>query len=149
MRGRLQDAGDAFDGVLGEFVVHGFVLPDADDAPSELLEAGGVGLVAFDVALKLGAPVLGVGARHGGVLGAAVPEASVDEDGDAPGREDDVDFDAAGAGVGGGIVGGGGESDVAVFAEAESAAVESAAEGDLGLGVGALVGLHGTAGGVG
>jgi hypothetical protein len=66
------------------------VFPDADDGPATDSQTG-VGVpVARDVAPQFLAPPLGVGPRAGTVLGASVPEAAVDEDGDTRPTEDDV-----------------------------------------------------------
>ena len=46
--------------------------------------------VTLDVAAELRGPVVGIRARRVAVLGAGVPVAAIDEDGDATGREGDV-----------------------------------------------------------
>jgi hypothetical protein len=86
----------------------------------------GVGLpVPLDVAGELGLPVGAVGGGCGGVVGAGVPEAAVDVDGD---------LDPGGSSAG--------QADGEVLAEPEPGGMESGAQGDLGPGVGLAVGLH-------
>ncbi len=58
------------------------MLPDPDNAPSLPAELTGDAFVASNVVFALLIPELPVGFRPGVALGAAVPEASVDEDGD-------------------------------------------------------------------
>jgi hypothetical protein len=66
------------------------VLPDSHHHPAVALESGGLLAVADLVDLDLGSPVRGVGPRAGPVLPTTVPEAAVDEYGDAGASEDDV-----------------------------------------------------------
>jgi hypothetical protein len=67
-----------------------FMLPEAHHKPPRLIE-GPVRLpVAFQVASKFGTPVRGIGTRWLEVLRAHVPEAPVDEDGDAGSGEDQI-----------------------------------------------------------
>ena len=103
------------------------VFPDADDSPAQSLEFGVDPLVAGHVAVDFLVPVGAVGCGSSAVLGAAVPEAAVDEDGDARLDEDDVGF--------------AGE----LFAEAvsEASLVEGAAEAQFARGVGAFDTPHG------
>jgi hypothetical protein len=61
----------------------GLVLPDSDDLPSRISESSIRIAVAALVRVDLLAPPFGVGLRPAGVIGASVPEASVDEDSDA------------------------------------------------------------------
>ena len=58
------------------------MLPNADDFPSPAPELAGNALIAGHVGLAFTVPELSVGLRAGVALGAAVPETSVDEDGD-------------------------------------------------------------------
>jgi len=81
--------------------------------------------VALLVAGELALPPVGVGLRAGAVLGAGMPEAAVDVDGDAGGAEDDVGAGAKASDGG------------AVDAEAEAATVQLGAERQLGLRVAA------------
>ena len=65
--------------------------PDGDDLPAELFEFGLFLGVAGDVAVKFGLPEGGVVfGKRGGAFGAAVPEASVNEDGELFGDVGDV-----------------------------------------------------------
>ena len=58
------------------------MLPDADDFPSPAPELAGNTAVAGHVGLAFPVPEGAAGFRAGVAFGAAVPEASVDEDGD-------------------------------------------------------------------
>ncbi len=58
------------------------VLPDADDFPPLSTQVAIHASVAGHVGLAFTVPKCAVGFRAGVALGAAVPEASVDEDGD-------------------------------------------------------------------
>jgi len=58
------------------------VLPDADDVPSALAELAGDAFIAGDVIFALFVPELPICLRAGVALGTAMPEASIDEDGD-------------------------------------------------------------------
>jgi hypothetical protein len=58
------------------------VLPDADDFPSLPAELAGDAAIAGHVGLPFAVPEGAVGFGAGVALGAAVPEASIDEDGD-------------------------------------------------------------------
>ena len=67
-----------------EAIVEGFLegmLQEADDFPSPAPELAGDAAVAGHVVFALFVPELPVGFRAGVALGAAVPKASVDEDG--------------------------------------------------------------------
>jgi hypothetical protein len=78
------------DDPLGGFVWV-LVLPYMDGLPAGRRKCS-VGLsIALDVPRELGLPVLPVCCGHVGVLGTAVPEAAIDEYGDAGAREGDVD----------------------------------------------------------
>lgn len=67
------------------------VFPEAQDGPALCREVFGGLQVAGHVPVELGAPPVGVGLGTGGVLGAAVPEAAVEEDGDPGAAEEYVD----------------------------------------------------------
>jgi hypothetical protein len=79
--GPLNDVSDV-DGVL--------MFPCPDDEPSGLTEAFLRPAVPRDVGVELGPPPVGVRLRGDGVIGAAVPEAAVDEDGDPGTGESNV-----------------------------------------------------------
>ena len=70
------------------------MLPDAEDAPAEGAEGAGDESVAGAVGGNLLLPEGGVRFRRRGVERAAVPEAAVDEDGEAVSPEDKVGFHA-------------------------------------------------------
>src|ERR1700680_5251210 len=63
------------------------VFPDADHLPPGGREGGIGGPVTLDVPAQLGCPVPLVDGRVPAVLGADVPEAAVDENGNLSGRE--------------------------------------------------------------
>ena len=109
----------ALDDVRG--VAGVLVLPCPDDDPSRLSETSLGPAVAIDVGIELGAPPVGVRPRGDGVFAAAVPEAPVDEHGDASSGEGDVG--PAGDGC-------------HVDAVAETAAMQLATERQFGLGPG-------------
>jgi len=66
------------------------MLPNSQDCPS----GGGQRALVFEITLPSGlqftSPPLGVGLREGGVLGAPVPKAPVDEHGHMSARKEDV-----------------------------------------------------------
>lgn len=66
------------------------VLPDSEDIPIGGLKCFPLLLIPSLISLDLRPPIGGVGFRDVAVLGAAVPEASVNKDGETPGRENDV-----------------------------------------------------------
>lgn len=66
------------------------VLPNTQDGPPRGREKLIVTTVSGNVSVQLGAPVVGVRTRAHAVNRAPVPKASVDEDGDPSGGEDDV-----------------------------------------------------------
>lgn len=66
------------------------VLPDAEHPPSLGPRHGGRLRIALDVPREFRFPVLGMRDRNHPVLGASVPEAAVDEDGETSSGEDDV-----------------------------------------------------------
>lgn len=70
------------------------VLPDANHFPTAFPQSGIHAAVASPVGRDLVAPERRVGLRLGGVLGAAVPETTVDEDGDAETPEHEIGADA-------------------------------------------------------
>ena len=72
------------------------MLPDAEDTPAEGAEGAGDEAVAGAVGGDLLPPEGGVRLRRRGVQRAAVPEATVDEDGEAVCPEDKVGFHAEG-----------------------------------------------------
>lgn len=78
------------------------VLPDHDERPSQGLQGGALGLVSLDIVREFGGPELGVAAGRSVVLGASVPEAPKDLDGDLGAGEREVDRHA-GAGDHAGI----------------------------------------------
>jgi hypothetical protein len=67
------------------------VLPEAQHLPAMLLKVSNRSRVALAVLDELLRPPGAVGSRHLAVIGAAVPEAPVDEDGNLLAREGDVD----------------------------------------------------------
>ena len=71
-------------------LLRGNVLPDAENPPPLGLGHGGRLRVALTILHQLRLPVVGVRDRDRPVLGAPVPEAPVDENGQAPPGEDDV-----------------------------------------------------------
>lgn len=111
------------------------MFPDADDFPAGVVEAlVGVGVAAF-VGFDFGSPEVGGGAGGGSVvLGAAVPEASVEEDGDFGSGEDEV----------------GGAADIFDGAcgdsVAQSECVNGGSKGSFGASIAAAVGAHDRAG---
>ena len=77
--GQCNDTPDALEASLRRFLEG--VLPDADDFPSLPAELAGDAFIAGHVVLPLFIPESAVGFGAGVALGAAVPEASVDKDG--------------------------------------------------------------------
>lgn len=67
------------------------VLPEAQHRPALRHQVCGRFAVAGDVAVELVAPPFGIGFGVGGVFGAAVPEAAVEEDRDLGPGKGDVD----------------------------------------------------------
>ena len=78
--GGFKGAADSIEAGGGGFLKN--VLPDADDFPSPAPELAGDAAVAGHVVGALFIPKLPVGFRAGVALGAAVPEAPIDEDSD-------------------------------------------------------------------
>jgi hypothetical protein len=66
------------------------VLPDAQDPPPGTEELGVVSPVSIAVPRQLGIPPLSVNCWTGAVVRARMPEAPVEEDGQARSGEDDV-----------------------------------------------------------
>lgn len=66
------------------------VLPDPHGQPTGRDQEFICLPISLNIAFQLGSPVAGVGLGIGGVVGAAMPKAAVDEDGHACGAEDDV-----------------------------------------------------------
>jgi hypothetical protein len=56
------------------------VLPDANYGPASPPQRHRVGSISADDALEFSSPVVSIRGRIGGVQGASMPEASVDED---------------------------------------------------------------------
>lgn len=71
------------------------MLPDANYGPTRGPQCSVVGSVSRDVAGELRQPELGVGLRMSRVDRATVPEAAINEDGDAGRSEHEVRPDAA------------------------------------------------------
>ncbi len=67
------------------------MLPDTYNRPTELAEYSIRVTVTLDVGLKLRRPPVGIALHRDEVLGAAVPEAAIDEDGNLRSGERDVD----------------------------------------------------------
>jgi hypothetical protein len=65
---------------LGNRLVGGHVLPQAEHCPSGVTKPRACETIPLDVALELRSPVVIVGFGPGSVFGAAVPEATIDED---------------------------------------------------------------------
>ena len=76
----MTGSADAIEAGVGGFLER--MLPDADDFPALVPELAGDAAVAGHVGLAFAVPEGAVGFGTGVALGAAVPEASVDEDGD-------------------------------------------------------------------
>lgn len=106
------------------------MFPDSVDCPSRLGEFMVVSSVAIDVRLELLLPPSSVRRRSRCVLGAAVPEAPVDEHDQSVAREDDVRSAA--------------ESDDrgVVYTEASATLVELSSQRELRAGVAASIGAH-------
>lgn len=122
-------------GDLGE-VGFEVAFPDGEGVDVLGFEGLEVVLVAFAVAADFFSPegAVGFGEGVGGTAFATVPEASVDEDGEAGARDIEVGF--------------AGEAGVVFAVAAESGGPEGFAEEEFRLGVFGLVGLHGLAGGL-
>ncbi len=89
------------------------MFPDADDGPTQLPKCGVVLTIPLDVATQFRLPEVPIGGGNGRVLGALMPEAPIDEYGDALARERDV---RSGCGSS--------RPDLVVHAVAQSCAVE-------------------------
>lgn len=107
------------------------VLPCMKDPPASTRQSGVDRLVPCDIPCELGAPVAGIGAGDIAVLGAAMPKASVDEDGKAGASKDNVGADEAVQ-----------ASEGKIDAEAQASAVEFTAKCQLGAAVAAPVASH-------
>lgn len=109
---------------------HGLMFPHPDHAPTGLGQRLVVATVPSNVEVELRSPPLPVCRWEVPVLGACMPEASVDEYRDPPAREHDVGL----------------ASDPSHWSminpEAKPAPMQLAAEGELGTSVAAAVGLH-------
>jgi hypothetical protein len=66
------------------------MLPDPHDLPASAFQRLGTAAVAFTVGVKLPPPPLPVPLRQHSVLRAAVPEATIDVDGDLRWAEHDI-----------------------------------------------------------
>jgi hypothetical protein len=106
------------------------VLPNAYDAPAGGAKRRIVATVAGDVAIELRAPIRAVGPRRHAVLGAPVPEAPVEKDGQTRGRKDHI---CSTRHVG---------CWLAVLEEPKSATMQRRPQGNLGARVAASVALH-------
>lgn len=104
-----------------------FVLPDAENQPAIGHQCLSVATIPGAIGTELRLPPVGVGFRGDSVLGAAVPEASIDEDRYAGPTENHIRPPRQAAHV---------------HLEAQTAAVQLAAQGDLGRGPGGTQGGH-------
>ena len=111
-------------------VAHGFVLPHSNNDPTGAAERLVIATVAVSVDSQLGLPPFPVRFREDSVIGAGVPEASVDEHGDTKARERDVDVAPWSTWR------------LMIDSEPEPSAVEFAPERELRPGVAAAVGSH-------
>lgn len=84
----LEDANHAIRNTL-----HGHMLPRADDGPPAAAQRARYPAISAPVGRELPLPELRVRLRRRSVKGAPMPEAAVDEHGDAQRREDDVGSD--------------------------------------------------------
>jgi hypothetical protein len=107
------------------------MLPEADYCPAGLGEGLVGGAVALDVPSQLRRPVPVVVLRLAAVVGAGVPEAAVNEDGDPPAGERDIRADPAQRQI-----------EPEVLAVAVAHGVQRGAQRQFGLGVGAAVAPH-------
>lgn len=107
------------------------MLPEAEDQPASLCELRGCLAVPCPVAVDLGLPVVSIGHRCDEVLGAAVPEAPVDEDSDPKPCEHDGSPSAQSGSIW-----------RVVDAEAKSGGMEEPSQSDLRLGVPSSVAEH-------
>jgi hypothetical protein len=71
-------------------LVHRLVLPEAQDGPPGSVQRVAHETIATFITVELRSPVVRVSVRHVPVLGAAVPEAAIDEHGNLLAREHDV-----------------------------------------------------------
>ncbi len=121
----VDDCSDSTCGFVGVFM-----LPDSDADPTGFGEALIGVAVSGSVVGDLAGPERSVGGCDGVVLGTAVPEAAVDENGDAGGGEHHV----------------GGTSEVAQGADrhpvAQTLRMSGRAQGELWLRIASSVGLH-------
>jgi hypothetical protein len=106
------------------------VLPDTEDRPTSGLEVSVVATITRHVAIQLLLPVAGIRRRRGSMLGASMPVATIDKNGEPGSWEDDV----------------GTTSDprhsYTVLPEAKTSSVKLGPQGDLGAGIRAPVALH-------
>jgi len=107
------------------------VLPHPDYPPARSCQGGVDRLVACDVTGELRVPVVGVCSRDVAVLRAAMPEAPVDKDSKASAGEDNVWANEAPR-----------DAEGKIDAEAQAAAMEFGAEGQLGSAIAPQVTPH-------
>lgn len=81
----LLNARDHFEGILSDLM-----LPNSNEAPAFFRQREGLATIAIDVLSELAVPERGIAARMDVVLGAPVPEAAVDEEGELQRRNDEV-----------------------------------------------------------
>lgn len=110
----------------------GLMFPQTYDMPSGFVQGCVGSTVAFDGAAELGRPIPLVCGRLTAMLGARMPEATIDKDSNFPAGEDDVGTDARTAG----------KVEPVILAVSKPKCMQRTAEGDLRLGVRAAVGPH-------
>ena len=66
------------------------MLPDSNNRPTSAGQQSVRLGISFNVASELGLPPIAIGGWHAAVLGAAMPEAAIDENGDLAPREHNV-----------------------------------------------------------
>jgi hypothetical protein len=67
-----------------------FVLPDPNDVPATLGERQIGSVITIDVRIEFLLPPRPIGLGHDEMLGAAMPEAAIDENGDSSSPEQDI-----------------------------------------------------------
>jgi hypothetical protein len=107
------------------------VLPQPHDRPSGRRQSSGIARVALAITCQFWRPIPLVGRWLPPVLGAAVPEAAVHEDGDLALREDNVRSDPNAR-----------EVEPQVNPEAVPGTVQGGPQGQLGAGISPPVALH-------
>jgi hypothetical protein len=73
------------------------MLPHTYHSPSHATQFHGLAIVSLPVFRELRKPIALIGFGIGRVFGTAMPEASIDEDGDPRRNEDDIDENALGS----------------------------------------------------